>query len=145
MRFTEKGENEKECKGESAKQSKKAVSADLLIVRHPFCRPSNPIPRYFKIKILHVTSCSGSEVKNQSKSESGAQCAKKECLFPAPTPPLSPGSEIENLSTVDRIQSAPIPVRVTFSAVAAALQPVLRSTLSHFCRQIFVLSETWGR
>ena len=28
--FPEKGENEKECKGESAKQSKKAVSADLL-------------------------------------------------------------------------------------------------------------------
>ena len=90
--FPEKGENEKECKGESAKQSKKAVSADLLIVRHPFCRPSNPIPRYFKIKILHVACCSGSEVKNQSKSESGAQCAKKECLFPAPTPLSPPGS-----------------------------------------------------
>ena len=28
--FPEKGENEKECNGESAKQSKKAVSADLL-------------------------------------------------------------------------------------------------------------------
>ena len=74
--FPEKGENEKECKGESAKQSKKAVSADLLIVRHPFCRPSNPIPRYFKIKILMLHLAV--EVKNQSKSEN---------------PPLSPSAQ----------------------------------------------------
>ena len=67
--FQKKGKMKKNVTVKVQNKVKK-LCLQTFLVQHPFCRSSNPIPRYFKIKILMLHEhCSGSEVKNQSESD----------------------------------------------------------------------------